>query len=424
MDSKVLLLNDWTTIRERLLSRKVKVDKVEKDNDKKTIIGKLSKGSGEAYDPTFNWDTGEVSCGCGKAAQPELLFCSHLIALFDTLCSKKRTLEYAEKFYDALIKNKTYTSYKTPPDVLPTGCNMIDKLLGGGFERGVVTYVAGPTKVNKTWLGSQTAIYNAILGKNVLYIDTEKYYKQKDVFPRMAGYFKERWKDLIEDGQEVTMSFLFPADYQDLASYLGVAMSYRAMGGKIIPTIFSNTPRGEQSPLYGICKEKKIDLIVVDSFTALFKKGVTSSAIQGLPGRGDMINNMLSKLENLAEDLGIAVIVINHASRTYDFNVNDMLSGKDEDGSGVWGGYSFMFNVKYLLQVEYIPTDDKENAIYKGIMSRYVIRRLWPSLAPQYVIVEVLKNYGYEDFSVKGDIAIEKDEAIRDISEEVEEVTG
>ena len=133
---------------------------------------------------------------------------------------------------------------------------------------------------------------------------------------------------------------------------------------------------------------------------------------------------MLSKLENLAEDLGIAVIVINHASRTYDFNVNDMLSGKDEDGSGVWGGYSFMFNVKYLLQVEYIPTDDKENAIYKGRMARYVIRRLWPSLAPQYVIVEVLKNYGYEDFSVKGDIAIEKDEAIRDISEEVEEVTG
>ena len=57
-------------------------------------------------------------------------------------------------------------------------------------------------------------------------------------------------------------------------------------------------------------------------------------------------------------------------------------------------------------------------------MARYVIRRLWPSLAPQYVIVEVLKNYGYEDFSVKGDIAIEKDEAIRDISEEVEEVTG
>lgn len=424
MDSKQLLLNDWTTVRERILSRKVAVSKIEKDDKTTTIVGKLAKGSGEAYDPTLNWETGDVSCGCGKAAQPELLFCAHLIALFDTLCSKQRTLKYAEMFLDSLMQSKTYTSYKTPPDVIPSGCNMIDKLLNGGFERGVVTYIAGPTKVNKTWLGSQTAIYNSILGKHVLYIDTEKYYKQKDVFPRMAGYFKERWKDLVEEGKDVNMKFLFPSDYQDLASYLGIAMSYRSQGGKIIPTIFSNVPRGEQSPLYGIVKENKIDLIVVDSFTALFKKGMTSSAAQGLPGRGDMINMMLSKLENLAEDLGVAVLVVNHASRTYDFDVNDLLTGKDESGSGVWGGYSFMFNVKYLIQIEYIPTDDKENKIYKGRMARYVIRRLWPSLAAQYVIVEVLKDYGYEDFSIRGDISIEKDQEIRNISNEIEEVTG
>ena len=418
----MLLLNDWITVKERIASRKVKVKKIEKDDKKFIITGKLAKGSGEAYDPTFNWKKGSVTCGCGKAAKPELLFCSHLIALFDTLCSKKRTLKFAEMFYEELIGNKTYTSYKTPPDSLPTGCNIIDKLLNGGFERGVVTYIAGPTKVNKTWLASQTAIYNSILGRQVLYIDTEKYYKQKDVFPRMAGYFKERWKDLLEEGQEVGMSFLFPADYQDLASYLGIAMSYRAMGGKITPTIFSNVPRGEKSPIHGICKSKKIDLIVLDSFTALFKKGVTSSAIQGLPGRGDMINKMLSELETLAEELGIAVVVINHASRTYSFNVNDLLTGKDEEGAGVWGGYSFMFNVKYLIQIEYIPTEDEDNKIYKGRMARYIIRRLWPALAAQYVIAEVLQDYGYEDFSVKGTVNLERETLVQDLAENVEDI--
>jgi hypothetical protein len=194
------------------------------------------------------------------------------------------------------------------------------------------------------------------------------------------------------------------------------------MGGKITPTIFSNVPRGEKSPIYGICKEKKIDLIILDSFTALFKKGVTSSATQSLPGRGDMINSMLSELEQLAEDLGIAVLVINHASRTYTFDVNDLLTGKDESGAGVWGGYSFMFNVKYLIQIEYIPTDDKENVIYKNRMARYVIRRLWPALAPQYVVAEVLQDYGYEDFSVRGDLNLERDEIVRDLSENIEDL--
>ncbi len=425
MDSRILLLSDWTTMKARIASRKVKVSKIEKDDDKQTITGKLAKGSGEAYDPTFNWDKGTVSCGCGKADQPELLFCSHLIALFDTLCSKKRTEKYAEKFYKALIDNKNYISYKTPPDSMPTGCNIVDKLLDGGFVRGVVTYIAGPTKVNKTWMASQTAIYNSILGKNILYIDTEKYYKQEDVYPRMAGYFKSRWSDLWPDpDKKIPMNFLFPTDYKDLASYLGIAMSYRSLGGKIVPTIFSNVPRGEKSPLYGICKNKNIDMIIVDSFTALFKKGVPSATAQSLPGRGDMINKMLSELETLAEELGIAALVVNHASRTYDFNVNDLLSGKNESGSGVWGGYSFMFNVKYLIQIEYIPTTDTDNKIYKDRMARYVIRRFWPAMAPQYVIAEILTDYGYEDFNVKGNVTLEKKAEIRDLSKELEEIKG
>lgn len=398
LDSKVLLLNDWTTVRERLASRRVSVKKIEKSDDKKTIVGKLAKGSGENYDPTINWETGEVSCGCGKAAQKGLLFCAHLIALFDTLCAAKRTEKYADEFYKALQNSKTYTSYKTPSDSIPTGCNRIDSLMNGGFKRGVITVLAGPTKGGKTMLATQTAIHNLILGKNVLYIDTEGYYKDEDVFPTMTQYFRYRWYDIIGE-KPLNMSFLFPETAEELANYLGLSLSHRSRGGKMTPTIFSNVPRGDQSPIYGIVKEKKIDLIIIDSFTAIFKKGIISSQTQALPGRGDMINAIYAKLEKIAKDLGVAIILVAHASRNYDFDVNDLLVGKMEAGGGIWGGYSFMFNIKYLIQVEYIPMEDKSNRErYGGRMARYVIRRLWPALAPQYVIVEIVKDYGYEDF--------------------------
>jgi hypothetical protein len=49
--------------------------------------------------------------------------------------------------------------------------------------------------------------------------------------------------------------------------------------------------------------------------------------------------------------------------------------------------------------MEYIPTDDKENEMYRGRASRYVIRRLWPALYPRYVIVEHLRDFGFEDFN-------------------------
>jgi len=398
LDSKILLLNDWTTNRERMNSRRVRIEKIEKNDDKKTIVGILAKGSGEGYNPTINWETGEVSCGCGRAAQSNLLFCSHLIALFDTLCSKKRTEKYAEMFIKALQSNSEYTSYKSQSGPIPTGCNKIDGLLGGGFKRGVITAVVGPTKVGKSFLATQTAVYNIILGRKVLYIDTEGYYRDKDVYPKFVKYFRTRWYDIAGD-KPLNMNFLFPRSVEDFASYLGLAITLRSVGGKLTPVIYSNVPRGDKSPIYGIVADKKIDLIIVDSFTAMFKKGVVTSQSQARPGRGDLINAIYARLEEVANDLNVAVLLVNHASRNYDFNVNDLLTGKLENGSGVWGGYSFMFNVKYLVQIEYVPMDTKEDRDrFKGRMARYVIRRLWPAMYPQYVIVEILKDYGYEDF--------------------------
>ncbi|ELZ49377.1 DNA repair and recombination protein RadB [Halorubrum coriense DSM 10284] len=58
-------------------------------------------------------------------------------------------------------------------DPIPTGCRPVDELLGGGFERGVVTQVYGPPAAGKTNLALAAAVEVAAGGDRALYIDTE-----------------------------------------------------------------------------------------------------------------------------------------------------------------------------------------------------------------------------------------------------------
>ncbi|OYR59922.1 DNA repair protein RadB, partial [Halorubrum sp. E3] len=56
-------------------------------------------------------------------------------------------------------------------DPIPTGCRPVDDLLGGGFERGVVTQVYGPPAAGKTNLALAAAVEVAGGGDRALYID-------------------------------------------------------------------------------------------------------------------------------------------------------------------------------------------------------------------------------------------------------------
>ena len=56
---------------------------------------------------------------------------------------------------------------------VPAGCDSIDDLLGGGFERGAVTQVYGPPAAGKSNLVLSAAVEVAASGGSALYIDTE-----------------------------------------------------------------------------------------------------------------------------------------------------------------------------------------------------------------------------------------------------------
>jgi DNA repair protein RadB len=56
---------------------------------------------------------------------------------------------------------------------VPTGCETLDTLLGGGLERGTVTQLYGPPGSGKTNVALSAAVEVAAGGESALYIDTE-----------------------------------------------------------------------------------------------------------------------------------------------------------------------------------------------------------------------------------------------------------
>jgi DNA repair protein RadB len=61
----------------------------------------------------------------------------------------------------------------TEADPLPTGCDPVDELLGGGFERGVASQVYGQPASGKTNVALCAAVEAAAAGDTVVYVDTE-----------------------------------------------------------------------------------------------------------------------------------------------------------------------------------------------------------------------------------------------------------
>jgi len=71
-------------------------------------------------------------------------------------------------------------------DNVPSGCEPLDALLGGGFTVGDVVVVYGEAGTGKTTLVIQTAIASARRGSKVLYVDTDRSFTHQR-FSQLGG---------------------------------------------------------------------------------------------------------------------------------------------------------------------------------------------------------------------------------------------
>jgi DNA repair protein RadB len=68
---------------------------------------------------------------------------------------------------------------------LPSGCQSLDRLLGGGFEAGIITQLYGEAGTGKTNIVLQLSIQAVSRGYRAIFIDTEGF--SPDRFQQMAG---------------------------------------------------------------------------------------------------------------------------------------------------------------------------------------------------------------------------------------------
>jgi DNA repair protein RadB len=73
----------------------------------------------------------------------------------------------------------------TALDRLPSGCPGLDRILGGGFESGIITQLYGEAGTGKTNIAIQLAVQAVSRGSRVAFIDTEGF--SADRFKQIAG---------------------------------------------------------------------------------------------------------------------------------------------------------------------------------------------------------------------------------------------
>ena len=145
-------------------------------------------------------------------------------------------------------------------DRLPSGCQSLDLLLGGGFESGIITQLYGESGTGKSNIVLQLAVQAVARGFRVIFIDTE-------------GFSAERFKQIAGPGAEETAAKIMIFEPMSLEQQ---AMSIR-----------------EATKIAG----RELGLVVLDSATSLYR--VLLEAEDNRPVRRTL-TVQLSELQELA----------------------------------------------------------------------------------------------------------------------------
>jgi DNA repair protein RadB len=156
-----------------------------------------------------------------------------------------------------------------------TGCDSLDDLLDGGFERGTVTQVYGPPAAGKTNLALTAAVDAAAAGGTVVYIDTE-------------GLSIDRFRQLVEARADGSVD--------EVASRIVVTEAYDFE---------------EQEEAVRDAEEfaDRADLIVLDSATGFYRLERVGDGDDGEALR--RVARQVTHLLSLARKHDIAVVLTN-----------------------------------------------------------------------------------------------------------------
>jgi DNA repair protein RadB len=180
-------------------------------------------------------------------------------------------------------------------EYVSTGCDEIDDLLGGGFERGAVTQVYGPPAAGKTNLALSAAVEVAAAGESALYVDTEGL--SADRMEQIArGQADETDETLADLAERIVISEALDFEQQEVAVQDAEELA------------------------------SQVELIVLDSATGFYRLERTEhDGGEALRDVARQITHLLSLARK--HDLAVAV-------------TNQVFTDPDSDGTRALGGHT------------------------------------------------------------------------------------
>ena len=202
---------------------------------------------------------------------------------------------------------------------LPTSLSSLDRILGGGVRLASVTELVGRSGVGKTQLAFQLCITAAKFNQGAIYIDTEK----KLSLERLGEMSEQRRVPNENDdaigsfkpGKIVldNLTLHQPGNSEELLQVLDdleyeILIRNQKAGGMTSKSGVSETSDRDNTRSANVRGKYPVRLLIVDSIAAPMRRDFGSDSA---PQRAAMVFQCAQKLKRLADQLHMAVVVIN-----------------------------------------------------------------------------------------------------------------
>ena len=204
----------------------------------------------------------------------------------------------------------------------------LNKWLFGGYEKGIITMIAGPPGSGKTNFVILAACSQAKKGNKVLFVDTE------------GGFSVERVKQIVGES------------YEDILKNLLL----------LEPKSFDEQKK-LFSKLLGQVKKEHVSLIVIDGMAMLYRlelgDAVTLGGDEKIRGVNREVVHQMRDLAEIARSEGICIIITNQVYKGFQ-SQKDFRRGKQPD-MNIVGGDLFRYWSKCIIELKL--EGNKRNAV-------------------------------------------------------------
>lgn len=197
---------------------------------------------------------------------------------------------------------------------ITTGSKILDVMLGGGYEKDVITTIYGPAGSGKTVLCLLCSINVARSGKKIIYVDSEGGFSPERL-KQIASHISQDYKKILDN-----MIFLKPTSFE------------------------------EQKKSFERLKElanEKIGLIIVDTIAMLYRLELGKSDEVYEVNRE--LGRQISYLTEIARNKKIPVLITNQVYADFD----------DKAKVNIVGGDILKYSSKCLIELQITPNGNR-----------------------------------------------------------------